>query len=167
MAGFFRNIFRTLNEERVKYLVVGGLAVVLHGAPRFTADVDMMVDLTEKNVLKLWKALIKIGYRPRIPVEAKDFADPAKRRSWIEEKNMKVFQFVNPDRPIEGVDIFVENPIDFAEAYSRRKEVQLGDIAIPIASLDDLIYLKKEAARAKDLADIGALEDIKEQNDNE
>ncbi len=161
MAGFIKNIFRTLNNENVKYLVVGGVAVVLHGAPRMTVDLDIMVDLERENILKLWKALEKLTYRPNVPVAAADFADPRKKNEWIDKKGMKVLQFIRLDRPFESVDVFVGDPIGFDGAYSRRKEIEAGDTIIPLISIDDLIYLKKEAARIKDLADIEALDELK------
>lgn len=167
MAVFFKNIFGTLNDEGVKYLVAGGIAAVLYGAPRFTADIDIIIDLSEDNVIKLGRTLDKIGYVPRVPVKIEDFANPEKRQNWIDEKNMKVFQFVNVKQFMESIDVFVKNPIDFNAAYSRRKELKFQGIIIPLVSLDDLIYLKKEAARAKDLADIETLEDIKMQKKNE
>ena len=58
-------IIRTLNGWGVRYLVAGGLAVVAHGFVRFTADVDLIVDLDPDNVRRAMTALAKLGYRPR------------------------------------------------------------------------------------------------------
>lgn len=62
-------IFRGIEDAGVDYLVVGGLAVNLHGIPRMTCDVDVMIDLGQENM----------GYEPSVAVEPRDFADPAVR----------------------------------------------------------------------------------------
>ena len=92
-------ILRALNDAEVRYLIVGGLAVVAHGYVRYTADIDVVLDLERANALRAMKALDAIGYKPLIPVRAVEFADEEKRRFWITEKNMLVFQMHNPDDP--------------------------------------------------------------------
>ncbi|RKZ32738.1 hypothetical protein DRQ33_05375 [bacterium] len=162
MAGYFRNIFKTLNECGVRYLVVGGVAVNLYGVLRTTADLDIIVNLTEENILLLVKALEKLGYKPKVPINIKEFADPEIRNRWIEEKGMKVLGVYPSDRQLGEIDIFVTEPFDFDEAYQKRIDFDVGDgIIVPVVSLDDLIYLKKESARSQDLADIEALEILK------
>ena len=88
-------ILRTLNNAEAQYLIVDGLAVVAHGYVRYTADVDIVLHLERENILRAMNALEAIGYRPLVPVKATDFADGAARRSWIQEKNMIVFQMRN------------------------------------------------------------------------
>ncbi len=161
MAGFFKNIFRTLNEEGVRYLVVGGVAVNLYGVLRATADIDLVVQLSVENVLLLAKALKKLGYKPKIPVTIEDFANPENREKWIDEKEMKVFALYPSDRELGTMDIFVREPFDFDKAYANRTTINVAGVNIPVVSIDDLIYLKKEAARNQDLADIEALEILK------
>ena len=90
---YYAEVFEALNREKVKYLVVGGVAVVLHSVMRLTADLDLMVDLKKENLLSFIKVLSSLGYMPKLPVEAIDFADPLKRKTWIKEKNMKVLSF--------------------------------------------------------------------------
>lgn len=85
-------ILRALNEADARYLIVGGLAVVAHGYVRYTADIDIVLNLERENVIRAMNALEAIGYRPLLPVKGSDFADENLRRSWIEEKNMLVFQ---------------------------------------------------------------------------
>jgi hypothetical protein len=65
-----RTILRALNDANVRYLIVGGLAVVAHGYVRFTQDIDLVVQLERENVLRAMNALTAIGYRPLIPVDA-------------------------------------------------------------------------------------------------
>ena len=72
----FEAIVRTLHGAKVRYLVAGGLAVNAHGYARFTNDVDLVIHLTEADILGAFKALGKIGYRPIVPITAVEFADP-------------------------------------------------------------------------------------------
>ena len=85
-------ILRALNDAEVRYLIVGGLAVIAHGYVRLTVDVDIVLNLQRDNVLRALRALEKIDYRPLVPVQQLDFADEKVRESWRTEKNMIVFQ---------------------------------------------------------------------------
>ena len=154
-------IVQALEKAQVRYLIVGGLAVVAHGHTRFTGDVDLALDLDEDNALRAVEALAGLGYRPRAPVEMKDFADAAKRRSWIEGKGMTVFSTRSEAHPATEVDLFVENPMEFSPAFDRaaRFEVSPG-ITATFVSVTDLIAMKKLAGRPVDLDDIRILESL-------
>ena len=84
------SILRALNDAEVRYLIVEGLAVVAHGYVRYTADVDLVLDLERDNTLRAMNALHRIGYRPLVPVDAAKFADPEMRRSWQKDKGTLV-----------------------------------------------------------------------------
>lgn len=150
-------LFRGLNGAGVRYLVVGAVAVNLHGVPRMTADLDVMTELGEGNLRSFVDTVAALGYRPRAPVSAHALLDPAMRREWRESKGMVMFTWVHPERPYEEIDLFLENPIDFASAHARRVTVTAGDISIPIANIPDLIALKRMAGREQDHSDIEAL----------
>ncbi len=156
----FEAVFAALQQARVRYLVVGGVAVVLHGYPRFTADLDLVVALDRENALGLVGALTTLGYRPRAPVQAAAFADPETRRSWIQDKGLTVFSFWSPAHPATEIDVFVAEPFPMEPALARAVRVQLGALSVPVASIADLIFLKRLSARPKDLDDIRALEAI-------
>ena len=110
-------VFDVLAKARVRYLVVGGVAVVLHGHLRVTADLDLVVDLEPGNALSATKALASLGYRPRAPVALDQFADATQRRRWIEEKGLTVFSLWSPAAPGTEVDLFVREPFAFGEVY--------------------------------------------------
>ncbi len=156
----FEPILEELNRCEVRYVVVGGLATVLQGYARLTADLDLIVDLAPDEAVKAIRCLSSIGLQPRIPVDAMDFADPIKRRSWIDEKNMRVFPLVDPDNPMRLVDLFVETPIDFEELWGQAEDLQLECSMARVACIRHLIALKREAGRPQDLIDIDALEKI-------
>src|ERR1035441_8300524 len=114
-------ILRALNDAEVRYLIVGGLAVVAHGYVRYTADVDIVFDLKSENALRAIKALEQIVYCPLAPVNAADFADAELRKKWHEEKGMLVFQMLNGNRPETRLDLFVTEPFDFDRAFAAAK----------------------------------------------
>jgi len=142
-------------------LVVGGVAVVLHGYPRFTADLDLVLDLTASNASTAVAALQTLGYRPRAPVRAEDFADEDIRASWREEKGLTVFSLWSPSYPGTEVDLFVEEPFDFGEAWSRRLDAVLDNgTTVHVVGIDDLRALKARVGRPKDVDDIAQLDAI-------
>ncbi|MCK4352496.1 hypothetical protein KAW65_03715 [candidate division WOR-3 bacterium] len=162
---YYESVFRGLNEQGVKYLVIGGIAVNLYGIMRATADLDIMVDLSQENVEKLVIALENLGYKPKVPVKAIEFADPEKRKMWQEKKHMHVFLFFHPEKLFEEVDVFVENLIDFETVGKDKKIVRAENIEIPIISIKHLIDLKKKAGRKQDISDIEALEQVRRINE--
>ena len=154
---FYEVLFRDLHDAHVRYLVVGAVAINLHGVPRMTADLDLMVELADANLRKFVDTLGALGYRTRVPVAAAEFIDPDKRREWRESKSMIVFTWIHPARPYEEVDVFLDNPIEFASAYARRVDMPVQDFAIPLTSVPDLIAMKRMTGREQDRSDIDAL----------
>jgi hypothetical protein len=151
-------IFGALQGAEVRYLVVGGMAVIAHGHVRTTKDIDLVVALEPENLKRALVALTAIGYRPKIPVPATDFADPVKRASWVSEKGMMVFQLVSDRFRFEPLDIFVTEPFDFEAEYGRAIWKELNaEVSIPVVSVRQLLALKRAAARPQDLADIAEL----------
>jgi hypothetical protein len=159
-VALFEPIFTALNQARVRYVVVGGVAVVLHGHARLTADLDLAVDLTPAAAANAVDTLVAQGLRPRAPVEPSEFAQPEARARWMAEHGMQVFSMWDPGDPMRSVDLFVDNPIDFEELWRRSETVPLGDTTARVASIPDLIRLKRIAGRPEDLLDIEALEAI-------
>lgn len=156
----FEPLFDALNRAGVRYVVVGGLATVLHGHARLTADIDLAVDLVPGEARKAVETLASLGFRPRAPVEPLAFADPAVRKQWVDEKGMRVFSLWHPANPMLEVDLFAENPIAFEDLWNRAETVELTRTVVRIAAIPDLIRLKRLAGRPQDLADIEALEII-------
>ncbi|MDP9008238.1 MAG: nucleotidyl transferase AbiEii/AbiGii toxin family protein [Pseudomonadota bacterium] len=144
----------------MRYVVVGGVAVNLHGYQRFTKDVDLVIELVADRALKVLQALEAIGYRPTVPVKLTDFADPAIREGWIRDKGMMVFQMYS-DQTRMSIDIFVRYPLDFDELWDQGTKIDLPDTVLRIAWIDHLILMKRQASRPQDLLDIEQLEKIK------
>lgn len=156
----YEPVFEALNREGVRYVVVGGMAVVLHGYARLTADLDLAVDLDPTEAAKAVGTLTGLGLRPTVPVEPADFADPRVRASWVADKGMKVFSLRDPENPLRAVDMFVENPVDFGQLWEHSESMDLAGSAVRVASLPDLIAMKRLAGRPQDLEDVEALEEI-------
>jgi len=156
----FEPLFKALNDSGVRYVVVGGLAVVLHGHARMTVDVDLVVDLDKDQALGAIDTLVGIGLRPRVPVNPRDFADPAIRATWVRDRGMQVFSMHDPSNPMRVVDLFVDHPVPFEELWSRSNEFELRDTTVRVASIPDLIRMKRLAGRPQDQADIEKLDAI-------
>jgi len=161
-VGFFEATIRSLNEAGVRYVIVGGLAVILHGHVRTTRDLDVVLDLEPAEARKAIETLVRAGLVPTVPVDALDFADPAKRQEWRDEKNMIVFSMRDPKDDFRRVDLFVEELIEFSELLKRSVVVPLQSTTARIASISDLIDLKTRAGRPIDVDDISALRVILE-----
>jgi hypothetical protein len=161
-------IIGALNAALVRYLVAGGLAVVAHGYVRFTADVDLIIDLDSANVTRAMAALASLGYRPRAPVGLNEFADPAKRAQWVRDKGLTVFSLYSAEHPATEVDLFVEPPLDFDQAYRGAVQMEIASgVAATFVGLSDLLHLKQEAGRAQDLLDINMLRALGENKDRD
>ena len=149
------DIFAALNAGKVKYLVVGGLAVVLYGISRTTYDVDLSVHLTTDNLERLAKALKRLGFVPRVPVPIVGLADAKTRRLWTRQKGMKVYSFIEPrGTPPRNIDVMVEPLKNFEAVYRRRKIATLRGVPVPLVPVNELARMKRKAGRPQDLQDI-------------
>lgn len=160
MAFNVREIFKALADARVDYVVVGGMAVIMHGHLRATRDLDLVIGLAPDNCTKAVDALAGIGLRPRLPVALSDFANPEKREDWADNRNMMVFQLWDPANLERSVDVFVREPLDFGRMLADAVVKDLDGIPIRVASIRHLILLKQSAGRPLDLDDIEALREI-------
>ena len=83
---YFRKILKELEKRNIKYLAIGGVAVNLYGYNRVTNDLDIMISFDLENVKRLVKMAKDLGFKPRVPVEIEELADPKKREYWKKEK---------------------------------------------------------------------------------
>jgi len=158
----FERIFKELNANNVNYIVIGGIAVNLHGFNRATADLDIVVSLKDDELAKFVTVVKKMGMIPRVPVKIEDLADQKKRSEWINEKNMLVFTVYHPQNSTESIDVMIDNAERFDGFLSRKVLMKVGEVDIPVISIPDLIYLKEKAGRGRDMIDVQALRKILE-----
>ncbi len=134
-----------LNAAGARYLVIGGVACILHGYVRATKDVDILIERTLDNARRVLQGLEGIGY---------GFA-----REWLPEEILRKPITVIGDDP--AVDIFtVAWSVKYDDAIARSSTVDAGGVAIPLVGLDDLIASKR-TARPQDIADVAVLEEIR------
>jgi predicted nucleotidyltransferase len=157
----FEQIFRELNKAKVKYLVVGGVAVNLYGYVRFTGDLDLLVLLDESNLVKIDKVLRRLGYKERLPVSIKELGDHKKVKTWLKERNLKAFSFTPPKNNPLQIDLIIEESLKFDKFNEKRNCKKISGVTIPVVSIEDLIKMKKRANRDKDLLDLEALIKLK------
>lgn len=151
-------IVRALNDAGVRYLIAGGLAVVAHGYVRFTADIDLVLDMKEANLRRAIAALSGLGYRPRAPVEFAEYANGATRERWAREKGLTVFSVFSGDHPATEVDLFLEAVIEFDRAFDGAKKLEVAPgLVATFVGLTDLIAMKGKAGRPQDREDIERL----------
>lgn len=165
-VSYFEEFFKALNDDGVRFIVAGGVAVVLHGHARFTADIDLVIDLEPSAARLAIRSFSRMGLQPRVPVEPEAFADPKQRQAWIEDRGMMVFSLYDPNDPLRSVDLFVEPPIPFDELWSRSNLIALPTCQVRVVSLGDLIKMKKMAGRPQDVADIEALEALRDERED-
>jgi hypothetical protein len=157
--GSFQAIVRALNGAGVRYLVAGGLAVNAHGFLRMTKDADLVIALDPENIRATFTALAALGYQPLVPLTSDQFASSELREKLSREKEMKVLQFFSDAHRQTPIDVFVSEPFDFHHEYQRAHVRTLDDAGdVPFVSLDTLLRMKREVARAQDLIDVEQLE---------
>jgi hypothetical protein len=166
VVGDIERLLTELSETGIRYLVVGGVAVVLHGYVRSTVDLDIVIDFEPRNLDRAVRFFEERGFTPRPPVPLRSFRDATERQRWIDEKNLQVLSLWHPDMPFLTVDIFVKEPFPFEEAYQRAMRAPLGESIVTVAAIDDLIAMKRVAGRPQDVIDVEALLELKKGPDD-
>lgn len=159
---FYVEFFKALHDEGVRYVLVGGIAVNLHGVERATADVDLLMALDGDNLGRFHRVAKRFAMTPVVPVTLDDFADAAKVDSWIREKGMIAFALRTADKLDPTVDILVQPVVAFKDAYGRAIVKDLGGFPVRVAAIEDMIRLKSGTGRQKDQADIEALRRVQQ-----
>ncbi|OGX44416.1 MAG: hypothetical protein A3G37_04515 [Omnitrophica WOR_2 bacterium RIFCSPLOWO2_12_FULL_46_30] len=160
----YLDIVKALNKGKIKYAVAGGVAVVLHGFTRFTADLDLIVELSEENLDKFFDIMYSLEYRPRVPVKKEEFKDSRIRQEWIDKKGMIVFSFFHIRDHLKIVDMLVTEPIKFSEIEKDIEKIEINRVKVCTISNRHLRKLKSLANRPQDLIDIRNLEEIERIN---
>jgi hypothetical protein len=144
----FRDLLAEFAREHVRYAIVGGYAVGHHAKPRATKDLDLLVSPSGDNLERVGRALERFGAAPIVVASVKTMAP-----------SEIVYLGVPPVR----IDILrTADGIDDVDATLLRAVVaSLGDLAVPILALDDLLLNKRAAGRPQDLADVALLEKVR------
>ena len=142
----FREFVELLSSSGVRFLVVGGHAVALHGYPRFTGDLDVWVATDPENAARVAKVLSDFGFGS-LKFSAEDFVRPG--------------YAIQLGRPPYRIDILTSiAAVAFSTAYRRRRMVRAGTLTIPFIALGDLLKNKRATGRPQDLADVEKLRSV-------
>lgn len=140
----FKEFIESLNDNQVRYLVVGGYAVALHGYPRYTKDIDIWIEITPENADRMIRALTQFGFGS-LGLVAEDFLEPD--------------QIIQLGYPPARIDILTSIPgVDFADCYDKRVQVEIDGVRINFIDLENLKRSKRASGRLQDLADLENLE---------
>jgi hypothetical protein len=150
----YEAILKEFQKQKARYILVGGIAFNLLGGYRNTLDMDILVEMTDSNLLKIVRILKKAGYHVKQPVEPLMIADKKTREDWIQNKHMKAFNFYKGERSYEEVDIIIDSPVDFEEASKDVVRVKVGKLTLPVISKRNFIKMKRKSGRYKDIMDI-------------
>jgi hypothetical protein len=141
----FREFIQAMNNHNVEYILVGGYAVILHGYRRVTGDMDIWVNRTKENYLKLTQAFQEFGLPIFDMTESK----------FLDIETADVFSY---GRPPVSIDIITKlKGVEFNEAYPQAQIFNEEGLMIRFLHLNNLIEAKKAAGRHKDLDDIEKL----------
>lgn len=156
----YEDILRDFQKQKVKYVLVGGIAVNLLGSMRTTADMDILVEMSDSNLAKVVRILTRRGYTVKQPVNPMGIADAKIRKEWIEKKHMKAFNFYK-NNELKEVDIIIDSPVSYRQAKNDALIITAGGLKISVISLANLIKMKKNTGRPIDRLDVEELRRIK------
>lgn len=158
---FYLDLFSKLEAHKVDYLLIGGLAVSLHGVERATMDIDITVAMQPDNLNHLIACAKDLGLKPVAPVPLESLNNIELLKQWHSEKNMQAFAMRTDALAGVTLDVLLFASLSFADMHKRAVHFDVGNVRIPVASIDDLIALKQAAGRAIDLSDIEHLQKLK------
>ncbi len=140
----FRDLLRAFNEAGVRYLIVGGYAVMVYTEPRYTKDLDLWIEPKEANARAMLDALARFG-APTTDVAPADFLEP------------EVFFQIGVE-PVR-IDIMTSvTGLDFAGAWERRVMIDFGGESAPVLCRGDILAAKKASGRPRDRRDAKSLD---------
>ena len=158
-------LLSTLVQQSVDFVLVGGLAVQLHGYLRMTYDVDLVLAMNNENLTRFIDAARGLGLVPVIPVSIDSLKDAALIEQWHREKGMLAFALREPGIAGSVIDVLVRPDVTYERLAADAVLGELFGRKVRVASIDHLLEMKRIANRPKDQLDITALEKIKRGED--
>lgn len=137
------------NRFEVKYLVIGGYAVSVHGYPRSTKDLDILIELSDENAEKVKKVVDEFGFAS-LKLTKSDFL----KKDFVTQLGFEPVR-IDIINDIDG--------LDFGKAWDNKRMVKYEGVEIPFIGYNELLILKAIAGRPQDIADIDKL---KKRNEN-
>lgn len=137
----FEDVLAVLDRERARYVVVGGVALVVQGIERSTHDLDVVVDRTPAEATRVMALFLALGFVPTIPLPL---------------TLVPVLRLL--DRAGRELDVFARFHVPFDELFAGSKLVQCDATNVRVASIADIIRAKRLCGRPRDVADAERLE---------
>ncbi len=158
---FYLKLFSALDRHKVDYLLIGGLAVSLHGVERATMDVDITVAMNPANLNALIELAKELELKPVLPVPLESLSNIALLREWQANRHLEAFALRTPELAGVTIDVLLFPPVDFSGMLARAVSFDVAGTEIKVVSIDDLIALKRAVGRPIDLSDIEHLERVR------
>jgi hypothetical protein len=145
-------LLRRLVQADVDFVVVGGVAVVVHGSPRFTKDLDICYATDQANLDRLGSVLVDLGARLRGVEEDLPFVS--------DSRTLAQAQMLTLTTPDGDIDLLAdpEGSPGYATLRRNSSRIDLDGVTVRIASIDDMIAMKRAVGRPQDLVDLESLE---------
>ena len=160
------DLLTTLADAEIDFVIVGGLAMQMHGYGRQTYDVDVALAMNDENLEKFVSLASALELRPVIPEKLESLKDSNQLDIWHKEKGMVAFALRGSGDLV--LDILIRPVVEFPKLWANAARISLLGRSFRVAGLDDLLLMKQAAGRPKDQIDILALEKLKRgQNPNE
>lgn len=141
----YLELIKHLNEAKIKYLIIGGVAAIIYGIPRITKDIDIAIIPEYKTIEKFLEILKKVNFGTAYTT------NPSK----ILESKVTIFE------DYFRLDILTEaDGFDFNLSWAKREIISVKEINLNVVSMQDLIIMKKASGREIDLEDVRLLEKI-------
>lgn len=140
----FKEFIQSLNDNQVRFLIVGGYAVAFHGHPRYTKDIDIWIEISRQNAERVVNALTQFGFAS-LNLTADDFLEPG-----------IVLQLGYPPNRIDL--LMGLGGVDFATCYASRIQTEIEGVILPFIDLENLILNKRASGRLQDMADVENLQ---------
>ena len=148
----FKELLRLFNENDVKYLIIGGIAVLMHGYARNTVDLDLSVAADQENAEKIVRVLEEFGFGTTDLSTALFTTENSLVRIGVPPVRIEILNY------LQG--------LSFEQAFANRIERNFQGVMVNLISLQDLISNKKAVGRHKDLADVEGLEKMAARDDH-
>jgi predicted nucleotidyltransferase len=159
------NILRAMTDSGVQFVLVGGFAVQLHGFVRATIDLDLVLAMDDNNLSRFIAVAKQHGLAPVIPVSIDSLKDAAQIERWHQDKGMLAFSLRESQTGGSVIDVLVRPEVSFQTLQTDAVTVRLFERDVKIASIENLLLMKRSANRPKDRIDIEALEKIQRGED--
>jgi hypothetical protein len=147
-------LVKALNQSKIPYAIVGGVAVALHGAPRGTIDIDIVIKHTAEFFKSVEICLKGLGFLPRLPVTAHEVF--SFKYEYISRRKLIAWSFYNPTNPLEVIDIILTHDLSDMKTINKK----MGLSTLKVLAVEDLINMKKKSGSPQDLEDIKVLKEI-------